>query len=120
MMTVTVSSGATRTKALGCSVPPVAATLPNLLSEKRMPTYRPAPITAPPMRKLRRPILDWDASFMSHLVRDDRMLRYRPHAAGVLWSGGRSDRFLSHPARGRETALAGLRHGPGWYGRTGT
>ena len=38
MMTVTVSSGATRTKALGCRVLPVAAALPNLFSAKRMPT----------------------------------------------------------------------------------
>ena len=43
MMTVTVSSGATRTKALGCKRGARGLRrLPNWFSAKRMPTYRPS------------------------------------------------------------------------------
>jgi hypothetical protein len=54
--TVTVSSGATRTKALGASVAPVRAAPPPRSLATRMPTYRLAPTTALAMRKWRRAI----------------------------------------------------------------
>src|SRR6185436_1162205 len=80
MITVTVSSGAIRRKALGLNTwPAPACPLSKRFWASRMPTYRLAPMTAPPMRKLRRSRWEPAVSLMaSSWCGNAWMLRYDP------------------------------------------
>ena len=122
---VTVSSGATRTKALGASVRPAPRRRRGFapVREADAEDQAAADDTGGDSRGEESAAVETRGRLVVHgalrNVREAAMLRYAPHAIGIFRSRRRSDGFLPHPAGGGPPVAARLRHDPGRPRRAG-